>query len=71
MHNTAKFFAAIALMSSTGAMAGSTQIPMGKPVIPMGVDVPTLGADLSLPVLAGIAAIALVAGIRYIRNKRS
>ena len=71
MHNTAKFFAAIALMSSTGAMAGKPTVSMGGQFTSMGVIDPTMGADLSLPVLAGIAAIALVAGIRYIRNKRS
>lgn len=76
---------AVASMSSTLATAGtigpllSAPVPaLGPPSIALGVDVPalgeaaaTLGTGLTLPTMAAIGAISLIAGIRYIRSKRS
>ena len=73
---------ALASMSSTLATAGSIGPVLGSPVpalsapsIPMGVAAPVLGdaaaTGLTLPMMAAIGAISLLAGIRYIRNKRS
>jgi hypothetical protein len=64
--------AAVFLMSSAAAMAGMDPgQPLGGTQPQLGDPSTGMGADLSLPALAVIAVISLVAGIRYIRNKRS
>jgi hypothetical protein len=58
---------------SVGAMASGPSPRLGGSTAPtLGTfGTPALGLDMALPVMSVIAAIGLVAGIRYIRNKRS
>ena len=53
------------LVISAGVYASEVQVPLGGPTAPQ------LGGTLSMPALAMIAAVGLIAGIRYLRNKRS
>jgi hypothetical protein len=52
------------LVISAGVYASEVQVPLGGTA-------PQLGGTLSMPALAMIAAVGLIAGIRYLRNKRS
>ena len=56
------------LVMSAGVYAGDNG---GVPVLLGGPTAPQLGGTLSMPVLAMIGAVGLIAGIRYLRNKRS
>lgn len=49
---------------SASTYASPTQVPLGNITAPM-------GSPLGMPALAIIGAVGLIAGIRYLRNKRS
>lgn len=61
------------MLVSTGATAA---VLLGEPSPMMGgmalgvMEMP-MGGEIALPFMSAIAALGLVAGIRYIRNKRS
>ena len=76
---------ALALLSSAAVQAGLPQQPLGVDVPPLSIAqaplgsevrllgdiIAPLGSDMSLPMMAVIGTVGLIAGIRYIRNKRS
>jgi hypothetical protein len=59
-----------ALASLTG-LALSASIYAGEITPTLGQPTPTLGSPLGMSSLAIIGAVGLIAGIRYLRNKRS
>jgi hypothetical protein len=58
---------------SASVYASDIPVSLGASEIPvnLGIDQQVLGSPLSMPMLALIGAVGLIAGIKYLRNKRS